>query len=214
MYWWPAFSACRRIVAAGIGGPEATRAAWEAPWKGLQPAKTDITDHQCSRMAAYTARLAPGNGFPVFRRRALGAPRLIARHHRSGLDQESVRSEVSCCNGKAKGGAEICAHFCAHHQTRPSATEWPTPRRNHCRMRHSAHSVAISRAQCKLLISRAAMATNQKVGSSNLSGRAIAFPRDPSLRSGFRQRAPASSSLRSGSLTPAKRLKFESLRAR
>src|SRR5260370_34658553 len=55
------------------------------------------------------------------------------------------------------------------------------------------------------------MATNHEVGSSILSGRtSFSFTPhdspDPSLRSGFRLRAPAS-------LTPAKRLKFDSLRA-
>src|SRR5207249_10366522 len=42
-----------------------------------------------------------------------------------------------------------------------------------CEFANESNSVLLSPFECKLLIFRAATATNQKVGSSNLSGRTI-----------------------------------------
>jgi hypothetical protein len=52
------------------------------------------------------------------------------------------------------GIASDCAHFCAHHQTLSSNMEYTVLIASPCQTRHSAHSVTISNAQCKLLILR------------------------------------------------------------
>ena len=66
-----------------------------------------------------------------------------------------------------------CAQFCAHHQTLPSVTECRSIAGKPCWTRNLSHSVTTGHIPSKLLVLRAATATNQKVGSSNLSGRTI-----------------------------------------
>jgi hypothetical protein len=70
-------------------------------------------------------------------------------------------------------GCEDCAQFCAHHQTRPSVMACCCLTGKPCWTSHLWHFVAIRSDRPKSLILCAAMATNQKVGSPNLSGRAI-----------------------------------------
>ncbi len=64
-----------------------------------------------------------------------------------------------------------CAQFCAYQQTRLATSICVEDTRNSLCVSRLSHSVARYRKCCKSFIMRFTMATNQKVGSSTLSGR-------------------------------------------
>ena len=88
-----------------------------------------------------------------------------------------------------------CAQFCAHHQPLRSSTKCDDDESNPL-IRRSLSQLIDDRSNCRtLLILRAATATNQKVGSSNLSGRAIPVDFSPVSRANWMSKLSSAASI-------------------